>query len=1111
MLRPRADGRHHFVNAARAQAFTSQSGLDLRSLGTINDLFRGEARQLLRDFTYGPSQPENAVLVIGSPRIEVGVDLSRVMDGITYRAMRDPSSLQQKVGRVGRESNADSVIVHLVTQNARDQYYFRNPQIALDPDYLQALPLHEDNRIVARHHLLMAIVDFLCLQGANPPAFRIGESAQRLALINDHAVQPSFAGWYKKVSAAYDYLFGHHPSQAQNLNDLRQFLTLIGGQPAELERPEAAVGLTPFDAPLSRAAGVIDVFRHELGPNFLQTPLPGRTVPVSLAQLCSFPTDPLLTVDTDALAPTYPRHVAFLRTLTSGDDAGGPNPYVQRSYLRDLMTQPVFRRGVPARNIPADHPFVWTPNLFETIGTETVRIFDTGNPAREKGYESVSAVLSLLAPGTVTYRYGPDPSKVPVSQSHATGQPVFVAPGIQAVRLNVDQPQFFEPAAGNNELSGDDLPRDYVGSGSVRVFTPRQLALIPARSEPLVTRGRDGLLADNDERPVPLGAGHVTEVMTPPRSYSLRWFRVREQASSACETRFQRRLRQYSKASIPDFPLAPVLNLFSTLRYDARMAVTDYVWGLDRQFMSRDVEPARLVYRGQAPDGATFPVALGHNFVTPALIFSMPIDDGTPAATFLDEMLQHPESVVFQAVLLKALTAFLAEFARLPVDPAQPWLGGVRPSVFTVRNLRTIVLFHLLRQWHPPTESGSSPGSPPQLTIDAVAKCFRSVPGTELDHATFHEICGIVASVRQPPSVSQHTDTLLNTWANFLAARDHPFNASFVRSTALDLLLNSLGIAMHAAALRQTGAETRDLAYFYKRGEGTASVFLFDTDPFGNGTVDLVRDNLTIPASERMLAEKLRLFGHPVDPLPSKDFAQSLEEELLECDSSQAAHLAYHNSDTDAAPWRHLTAECSGERRRVGPLYDFLRESMNIPAFDHLAALQECPEFLAHASARYPCYKGVALVGSSAFPVFQALESALGFCLDGCVACVISPESNLHGSLSARESVSKTLLDAFYRRVVVEAGTALSTACYPATGPSRTCAWGEQGRTAASALGRDAGFVTATLLVPPARGGEPVVLPVSASVTDAGEHVVFRLDWSPAVVPPRRVRVHMSF
>ena len=39
------------------------------------------------------------------------------MDGITYRAMRDPASLQQKVGRVGRELGADSVLVHLVTAN----------------------------------------------------------------------------------------------------------------------------------------------------------------------------------------------------------------------------------------------------------------------------------------------------------------------------------------------------------------------------------------------------------------------------------------------------------------------------------------------------------------------------------------------------------------------------------------------------------------------------------------------------------------------------------------------------------------------------------------------------------------------------------------------------------------------------------------------------------------------------------------------------------------------------------------------------------------------------------------------------------------------------------
>ena len=65
--------------------------------------------EVLRDRTYRGAQQENCRVRIGSPRLEVGVDLSRVNGWNHLPAMRDPSSLQQKVGRVGRESNADSV------------------------------------------------------------------------------------------------------------------------------------------------------------------------------------------------------------------------------------------------------------------------------------------------------------------------------------------------------------------------------------------------------------------------------------------------------------------------------------------------------------------------------------------------------------------------------------------------------------------------------------------------------------------------------------------------------------------------------------------------------------------------------------------------------------------------------------------------------------------------------------------------------------------------------------------------------------------------------------------------------------------------------------------
>jgi hypothetical protein len=475
--------------------------------------------------------------------------------------------------------------------------------------------------------------------------------------------------------------------------------------------------------------------------------------------------------------------------------------------------------------------------------------------------------------------------------------------------------------------------------------------------------------------------------------------------------------------------------------------------------------------------------------------------------------LSHPESIVFQTLLWQALSAFLYRYARLPIDPDAPWFGGARPSIFVVRNLKAILLFHLLRQWHPVDNTGALPTTPPRFSIAEVAGCFDENHINYLDAQTFGEICALVAEIHQAPSTQQHADTLRKTREHFTAAcgQSSQFNAAFVHTTALDILLNSLGVAMHEAALRQTGAERENANYFYKQGDGIAEIFLFDTDAFGNGTCELLRDNLVIPAAARMLASKRRQLGYPVDPLPSADFAHSLEEEFQECASSQAAHLAYHGVVPGGGAWAEHVAECDGERRRAGALYDFLRTNMAIGSFDETAALRECPEFIAHVSAKYACYGGNGLVGSAEFPVFQALESACGYCLAGCVGCVVAPESNLHGSLNARETVNKALLDAYYRRVIVESGSSTARACYPASGPACTCSWGQHKRIAASGLARDAANIVVNLLLQPADGGDPTLLPISPTVTRDGESVVLRTGWDPVPQPVEQVRVHMSF
>jgi hypothetical protein len=1099
----RNDAQHHFVSGLRLLTFSSRNSPELLALESINHIYQSSPQEALQDYHYPKDRHENAALLIGSPRLEVGVDLSNVMDGITYRAMRNPSSLQQKVGRVGREAKSDSVLVHLVTMSTRDQYYFRNPQIALDPDYLQALPLHEDNRIVARHHFFIAIFDFLGLQGEEPGARALGDGGHRLTLINDFGLG-GFPQWPAKIAAVYEYLFGAHPHSADNRANLEAFLVALGAQPSDISNPAARAALTPTMAPRSQEVGAIDVFEHEFGPNFFRTPLEttsGHTV--TLAQLTATQYEPPPLQNPAAL----PRHEAFVRELASAE-----NPYLRRSYLRNVLTWPLFRRGLPASNVPGDHPFVWPPNYFESVGTETVSIVQPeGAGFRQLSFEGVPTALALLAPGTVTYRFGDRPMKVIVSRHHADGAPTIGAPGVQRVLLRVDQAEFFEPAPGCAHLTADDLPEGFLGAAPVPVFTPRQIVVEPARSQPLVYRA-DGMLADGDSRPVPAAgqAAIVQEVMAPPQCYALQWFRIEFDAPAPVVPRFQARLAEYSSGRpVPAFPLPPVLAVFSQIRFDQRIGVTEFVWGLDRQFMSRNVDAARLVYRSRQGD-ASVPVALGHRFCAPALIFTIDASPESQLRQLLDEVWAHPASAAYQSLLAQMFVAFLEQHAQMPVDPAAPWLGGAPPSVFAIRNLKSVVFFHLLRRWHPDGGAPSRPPGPPVFTLEDLANCFRPDHPNYLTPALFNEVCQLVAQIHEPPSVPQHATTLGDTRAYFdiASAAIQNLNADFFRAHALDLLLNSLGLSLHDAALRLSGAEEGNLNYFYKLRNGAANLFLFDTDADGNGTVELIRNHLFIPNAERALVERLRMLGHSVDPLPTRDFARTLEETLQECSSSHAAHLAFHSQDpivSDA--WRFLRGEYRGERERAGRLYDFVRTTLGLTSFDQLGVLRENPEFLAWLSSGY----GVPLVGSPDYPVYQALESAAGFCFGGCVGCIVSPETNLHGSLNAANTVNKPLLDAFYRRSVCEGGGTLCDVCYPGNGPSRTVVWGRQSRAAAASLGAAAGEFTMELDLPTGNGAEETVSLVTPSVTEGGDALVMRTGLGPVGVPEPRVRVRMDF
>jgi hypothetical protein len=242
-----------------------------------------------------------------------------------------------------------------------------------------------------------------------------------------------------------------------------------------------------------------------------------------------------------------------------------------------------------------------------------------------------------------------------------------------------------------------------------------------------------------------------------------------------------------------------------------------------------------------------------------------------------------------------------------------------RPSFFTVRNLTTIIWFHLLERWHPAAASGLGPTTSFLPQLDDLIGCFTLGHSNFISSDRFQELCWWIARVQNPASISQRFDTLRACYPNFEKACENVsrLDTEFFRNTSEDLLLNTLGIAMHGAALRLTGAESGDLAYFYKKQQNEAQIFLFDADEFGNGTADLLRQTLYVSPIERILVAKQRALGVDTDPLATMDYAACLEDALQECDNSHAFQLAFHNLPAQSACLQGL----DGARVSVCPVW----------------------------------------------------------------------------------------------------------------------------------------------------------------------------------------------
>ena len=149
---------------ARSTVFSSKSlssENDEEEKGISSKIFRATPKQV---FDIGGEKHRVPVdIVLASPSLEVGVDLPMLTESVLVKSVRNIASYRQKVGRVGRERNLDTVNVSLMTDSNVDLHYYRQPRKLVSEGRLEPVPLMDKNRAIVASSAYGAVWEWLAL------------------------------------------------------------------------------------------------------------------------------------------------------------------------------------------------------------------------------------------------------------------------------------------------------------------------------------------------------------------------------------------------------------------------------------------------------------------------------------------------------------------------------------------------------------------------------------------------------------------------------------------------------------------------------------------------------------------------------------------------------------------------------------------------------------------------------------------------------------------------------------------------------------------------------------------------------------------------------------
>lgn len=160
-----------FAAVARSSVFSSKTpGVDSEDSEEMN----GITSKIFRDTTQavfdvkGSGKRVPVDIILASPSLEVGVDLPMLTESVLVKSVRNIASYRQKVGRVGRERNLDTVNVTLMTETSTDLHYYRQPRKLVSEGRLEPVPLMEHNKAIIACSAYSSIWEWLALRADLP-------------------------------------------------------------------------------------------------------------------------------------------------------------------------------------------------------------------------------------------------------------------------------------------------------------------------------------------------------------------------------------------------------------------------------------------------------------------------------------------------------------------------------------------------------------------------------------------------------------------------------------------------------------------------------------------------------------------------------------------------------------------------------------------------------------------------------------------------------------------------------------------------------------------------------------------------------------------------------